>query len=102
MCIRDRPYMDGGLFGIYAGTGESEAEELMPVTLEELRKVQTSVTEVELARAKAQVKASVLMSLESTGSRCEQLARQIQVFGRVLSTEETVQKIMAVTPADVQ
>jgi predicted Zn-dependent peptidase len=97
-----QPYMDGGLFGIYAGTGESEAEELMPVTLEELRKVQTSVTLAELGRAKAQVKASVLMSLESTGSRCEQLARQIQVFGRVLSTEETVQKIMAVTPEDVQ
>ena len=97
-----QPYMDGGLFGIYAGTGESEAEELMPVTLEELRKVQTSVTEAELARAKAQVKASVLMSLESTGSRCEQLARQIQVFGRVLSTEETVRKIMAVTPEDIQ
>jgi predicted Zn-dependent peptidase len=94
--------MDGGLFGIYAGTGESEAEELMPVTLEELRKVQTSVTDAELGRAKAQVKASVLMSLESTGSRCEQLARQIQVFGRVLSTEETVQKIMAVTPDDIQ
>jgi predicted Zn-dependent peptidase len=97
-----QPYMDGGLFGIYAGTGESEAEELMPVTLEELRKVQTSVTEAELARAKAQVKASVLMSLESTGSRCEQLARQIQVFGRVLSTEETVRKIIAVTPEDIQ
>ena len=62
----------------------------MPVTLDELRKVQTSVSDAELARAKAQVKASVLMSLESTGSRCEQLARQIQVFGRVLSTEETV------------
>ena len=42
----------------------------MPVTLEELRKIQTSVSEAELARAKAQVKASVLMSLESTGSRC--------------------------------
>ena len=97
-----QPYMDGGLFGIYAGTGESEAEELMPVAIEELRKVQTSVTEAELARAKAQVKASVLMSLESTGSRCEQLARQIQVFGRVLSTEETVQKIIAVTPEDIQ
>ena len=97
-----QPYMDGGLFGIYAGTGESEAEELMPVTLEELRKVQTGVTIAELGRAKAQVKASVLMSLESTGSRCEQLARQIQVFGRVLSTEETVRKIMAVTPEDIQ
>ena len=96
------PYMDGGLFGIYAGTGESEAAELMPVTLEELRKVQESVSEAELARARAQVKASLLMSLESTGSRCEQLARQIQVFGRVIPTEETVGKLNAVTTDDVR
>ncbi len=89
--------MDGGLFGIYAGTGESEAEELVPVTLEELRKVQTGVTEAELARARAQVKAALLMSLESTGSRCEQLARQLQVFGRVIPTAETVAKLNAVT-----
>ena len=81
------PFLDGGLFGIYAGTGESEAEELMPITLEELRKVQSEVTEAELARARAQVKASLLMSLESTGSRCEQLARQLQVFGRVIPTD---------------
>ena len=96
------PFMDGGLFGVYAGTGESEAAELMPVTLEELRKVQREVTEAELARARAQVKASLLMSLESTGSRCEQLARQIQVFGRVIPIQETVAKINAVTIADVQ
>ena len=95
------PFMDGGLFGIYAGTGESEAAELMPVTLEELRKVQHAVTEAELSRARAQVKASLLMSLESTGSRCEQLARQLQVFGRVIPTAETVAKINAVTTADV-
>jgi len=94
------PYLDGGLFGIYAGTGESEAEELMPVTLEELRKVQSAVTEQELARARAQVKASLLMSLESTGSRTEQLARQLQVFGRVVPTEETVAvKLAVVAPA---
>ena len=67
-----------------------------------MRKIQLSVSAAELSRAKAQVKASILMSLESTGSRCEQLARQIQVFGRVLSTEETVRKIMAVTPEDIQ
>jgi predicted Zn-dependent peptidase len=96
------PFADGGLFGIYAGTGESEAAEVMPVTLDELRKVQTGVTEAELQRARAQVKASLLMSLESTGSRCEQLARQMQVFGRVVPTAETVAKINAVTPADVQ
>lgn len=96
------PYVDGGLFGIYAGTGESEAEELMPITLEELRKVQSEVSEAELSRARAQVKASLLMSLESTGSRCEQIARQLQVFGRVVPTEETVAKINAVMPDDIQ
>jgi predicted Zn-dependent peptidase len=95
------PYVDGGLFGIYAGTGESEAEELIPVTLDELRKVQQSVTEAELGRARAQVKASLLMSLESTGSRCEQLARQIQVFDRVIPTNETVEKLLAVTTDDI-
>ena len=95
------PFMDGGLFGVYAGTGESEAAELMPVTLAELHKVQVAVSEAELARARAQVKASLLMSLESTGSRCEQLARQLQVFGRVIPTAETVAKINAVTTADV-
>ncbi len=95
------PYLDGGLFGIYAGTGEEQAAELVPVTLEELRKVRLEVSERELARARAQVKASVLMSLESTGSRCEQLARQLQVFGRVIPTSETVAKITAVTTDDI-
>ena len=96
------PFKDGGLFGIYAGTGESEAAELMPVVLDELGKVQQHVTEPELARARAQVKASLLMSQESTGSRCEQLARQIQTFNRVISTEEVLGKINAVTEADVR
>lgn len=96
------PHMDCGLFGIYAGTGESEAAELMPVALDELQKVQHTVNETELARARAQVKASLLMSLESSGSRCEQLARQIQVFGRVIPTAETVGKINAVTIADIE
>lgn len=96
------PFQDGGLFAIYAGTGETEAEELVPVTLEELRKVQTDVTQDELDRAKAQFRASLLMSLESTGSRTEQLARQIQVHGRVIPVEETKAKIAAVTVEDVQ
>ncbi len=95
------PAVDGGLFGIYAGTGESEAAELMPVTLEELAKVQLAVSEAELNRARAQLKAGLLMSLESTGSRCEQLARQWQIFGRVIPAAETVAKIEAVTQADV-
>jgi predicted Zn-dependent peptidase len=96
------PYLDGGLFGIYAGTGEKEAAELVPVTLEELHRVQRDVAEVEVRRARAQVKASVLMSLESTGSRCEQISRQLQIFGRVITTAETVAKLEAVTVEDVR
>lgn len=96
------PAEDGGLFGIYAGTGESEAAELIPVTLEELEKVQRAVSEAELNRARAQLKAGLLMSLESTGSRCEQLARQWQVFGRIIPVSETVGKINAVTVEDIR
>jgi len=97
----NQPFADGGLFGIYAGTGEKEVGELMPVTLDELQKVQLGVTQIELNRARAQVKAGLLMSLESTGSRCEQLARQLQVHGRVIPTDETVGKLNAVTPEQV-
>jgi predicted Zn-dependent peptidase len=96
------PAKDGGLFGIYAGTGESEAAELMPVTLEELAKVQLNITTPELMRARAQLKAGLLMSLESTGSRCEQIARQWQIFGRIIPASETVAKIEAVTEADIR
>jgi predicted Zn-dependent peptidase len=96
------PFADSGLFTVYAGTGEDQAEELVPVALEEFRRVQKDVTEDELNRAKAQLRASLLMSLESTGSRCEQLARQLQVYGRIVPVEETKAKIAAVTVEQVQ
>ncbi|WP_395494960.1 M16 family metallopeptidase [Acetobacter sp. KSO5] len=95
------PFLDGGVFGIYAGTGEKECAELVPVTLEELKKVQKSVGKDELARACAQLKASLLMSLESTGSRCEQIARQLQLFGRLIPVAETVARVEAVTTDDI-
>jgi len=91
------PFLDSGLFGIYAGTGEEQTAELVPVVLDELRRLQDGISPDELARARAQLKASLLMSLESTGSRCEQIARQIQLFGRVIPTHETVAKIDGVT-----
>ena len=96
------PFRDGGMLSVYAGTGEDQAAELVPVTLEELRRVQHDVTADELARAKAQLRASLLMSLESTGSRCEQLARQLQVHGRIIPIEETKARIAAVTIEQVQ
>ena len=65
-------YRDGGLFGIYAGTGEDEAAELMPVLCDETMKLADGFEPAELARAKAQMKAGLLMSLESSSARCEQ------------------------------
>jgi predicted Zn-dependent peptidase len=95
-------YRDGGLFGIYAGTGEGEAAELIPVICDELGKLVTEVREEEVSRARTQHKASILMGLESTGTRCEQMAQHILVYGRPLPVEEIVAKIEAVDLAAVR
>ena len=96
------PYVETGLFGIYAGTGEEEAAELVPATLEELHRVQIDANQAELNRARAQVKAGILMSMESTGSRCEQLSRQLQIYGRIIPTSETVARLDAVGIDDIK
>jgi predicted Zn-dependent peptidase len=89
-------YHDGGLFGIYAGTGESEAAELIPVVCDEIAKLSRDITGPEVARAKAQLKAGILMSRESSAARCEQVAQQLLTFGRPLPVAEIVGKIEAV------
>ncbi len=94
-------YADGGLFGIYAGTGEDEVTELVPVMCDEVVNITHGVSDDELQRARAQLKASILMSLESTSSRCEQLARQILVYGRPISTAEVVEMVESITTADI-
>lgn len=89
-------YSDTGLFGIYAGTGEKEVEELVPLVCDQLRGVASDVDDAEIGRARAQLKSGMLMALESTSSRCEQLARQLMVFGRPIPTAESIAKIQAV------
>ncbi len=89
-------YLDSGLFGVYAGTGEGEAETVVPVICDILGGLAGTVSDDELKRAKAQIKAGILMSLESTASRCEQLARQILVFGRPLPPDEVSARIEAI------
>ncbi len=89
-------FVDDGLFGVYAGTGAEEVGELVPVICEEIGKLGRDATEVEIARARAQLKAGILMSLESSGARAEQLARQMLIHGRPLPVEELVAKVDAV------
>lgn len=83
----------GGLFGIYAGTGEEEAAELLPAVCDEILKIRNEIGEEELVRAKAQLKAGVLMSLEHPTARCEQNAGHLLTFGRLLDKEEILEKI---------
>ena len=68
----------------------------MDLVLDEIDKNRTRGDADEVARARAQLKASLLMGLESTSSRCEQLAQQMLVFGRPMPTEEIVEKVEAV------
>jgi predicted Zn-dependent peptidase len=93
-------YNDGGLFGVYAGTGEDEVAELIPVMCDEIVKVTAGVTTPEMLRARAQLKASILMSLESTTSRCEQAARQLVIYDRAVPVAEVVAKVEAITAED--
>ncbi len=89
-------YQDGGLFGIYAGTGEDEVKELLPVLCGELVATADTLSEAELARARAQLKASLLMGLESSSSRAEHFANHMLIYGRPLSTAELVEQVEAV------
>jgi predicted Zn-dependent peptidase len=84
------------VFGIYAGTGAEEAGQIMPLIVNEFSKLADGIHEDEISRARAQLKASILMSLESTSSRCEQIARQISIYDRQITVEETVEHIDAV------
>lgn len=95
-------FADTGLFGVHAATGPGQVEELVRVTMGELYKVATDgPDEDELSRAKAQLKASLLMSLESSEARASQIARDTLLFGRPLTTAELIERIESVTRADV-
>jgi predicted Zn-dependent peptidase len=88
-------YADGGLFGVYAGTSADDANKAIELIASETLRVVDDLGEGEIARARAQLKASILMTLESTTARCEQAARQIMLFDRPIGPEEIVARIEA-------
>lgn len=94
-------YIDDGLFGIYAGTGPDLLAELVPVMCEEIRKIGATLTDEELARAKAQMRAGFLMGRESMMTRADQQAKYIALFDAPLSVEKRLADIEAITKDDV-
>ncbi len=89
-------YSDIGMTTIYAGTGRDEIKGLAELAVDELKRATEDLTAAEASRARAQMKAGLLMGLESPAGRCERLARSLMVWGRVPPLEETAAKIDAV------
>ena len=95
-------FADSGTFTVYAGTGEEHIGELSHVLTDELLRSVEDIREAEVDRAKAQLKASLLMGLESPASRSEVHARQLLIYGRILPASEIVEKIDIVTVQDTK
>ncbi len=90
-------YTDSGMFTIYAGTGGDQVAELTNVTADVIKAAAGELTQIELDRARAQMKAGLVMGLESASARAERLARSLMIWGKAPDLSETVAKIDAVT-----
>ena len=95
-------YEDAGQITLYAGTSAEEIGQLTTLTVDELKRAADDMSEPEVARARAQIKAGMLMGLESPSSRAERIARLLAIYGRVPDATEAVARIDAVTTSDVR
>ena len=95
-------YTDTGMFGIYCGTGENQIQELIPVLFNELNTSPSSISEKEIDRGKASLKASLMMSRESSNSRCRSAANQLLNHNRIIDPSEILEKINAVSKESVE
>jgi predicted Zn-dependent peptidase len=95
-------YCDTGTLTMYAGTSGDKVSELANITMDELKRAADDMSEAEVARARAQMKAGLLMGLESPSSRAERLARMVAIWDRIPSLDEVVAQIDGVTTETVR
>ncbi len=93
---------DSGVTTVYAGTSGEQLTELAEITMDEMCRAADDMSDSEVERARVQMKAGMLMGLESPSNRAERLARLVQIWDTVPTLEATVAKIDAVTTADVR
>lgn len=90
-------FSDSGIFGIHAATGPEDLQELIGLVMQELQRSSEDIVQAELDRARAQIRSSLLMSMESPASRAGQVARQILLFGRPIPNEELMERLDALS-----
>jgi len=98
----NQAFADTGLVGIGCAAERPRAAESVRLAREVLSATADGVSEAELARARAQIEAGLLMSLETAQGRADQMARSIEVFGRILTVDELLAQIRSVTVADAR
>lgn len=94
-------HAETGLFGVYAGTSPDMVEELVEVINSEMNALKQGPNEPEFEIARAQLKAGLMMALEATTSRMEQLGRQILVFDRIVPVQEMISNVESVSAEDI-
>lgn len=92
-------YADTGIVAVSCAADRNRAVESMHLARSVLADAVESVTDAEVQRARAQIEAGLLMSLETAQGRADQMARSIEVFGRILSLEELLAQIRSVDAA---
>lgn len=95
-------YKDTGLFGVYLVAPDNKLDDAMWYTLDNMVRLCHNVTDQEVERAKTQLKASMLMQLDSFSNVAEDIGRQVLTYGRRMSSAETFARIDAITTDDIK
>ncbi|CAN7599810.1 pitrilysin family protein [Rhizobium sp. LjRoot30] len=90
-------FSDTGIFGVHAATGGENLPELVPVIIDELRKSSERIDQQEIERARAQIRAQLLMGQESPAARAGQMARQMMLYGRLITNQELMERLAGIT-----
>jgi predicted Zn-dependent peptidase len=95
-------YADAGLFGVYAGCVPRKVDDVLAICRDELEKVAVhGITDDELERGKGQLRGSLVLGLEDTGSRMSRIGKAELVYGELLSVDQVIDRIDGVTLDDV-
>jgi len=95
-------YFDAGLWSVYAGADRKNANEVIDITINEMRNLSRSITAEELQRAKAQLKGNLILALESTSNKMTNIAKQEIYYGKYFSPPEILKMVEAITLEEVK
>lgn len=95
-------YFDTGVWGVYAGSAKKRVVEVIEIIVKEMKELKDTITHDEFTRAKDQLKGNLVLGLESTNNRMQNIARQEIYHERYFSPEEIIKEIDAVSLREVK